>query len=521
MWDLQRRAYLWTRLHTAAICAVATTILGLSRTVYFAHSPDTVLITILPDDAFYYIQIALNRVTTGLWSFDGVAPTTGFHFLYAAALAAIQALRPGIDWRQLFLIIGLTATVFYGLSTYLVVRSADRLWGHSVAPLAALPFLTRISLSQVTTMMESWLVIFFAASTLYAVINNARLDRQRVLLLVLTGFLGSLSRTDYGLLPLSLFVCLSVLAKVQPGFHAYRTRSLLVILGMAAGILFSFARDYLSVGHVFQASAEVKHHWSSLAGHSALVPYRLIGSSGLPGLSWFGKWDGFCILTILLLGGTIWGMRLGWHKRRPLACTLHNACLLTLFGYVLFYRHNSQALQFWYVANFLAPMGIIWASLGTLVARRRRLVWGSGTLIAAVIVGASTLFRVHWPHQVGMMHAGHRLRNHGSGATYGAWNAGIIAFFSKAPVHNLDGLTNDRAVPFIKSNALFDFIKENHISYLVDYAVMLDSSSYRNRGGYADERATRCVVPQGTLDGDAPAFEGTHVVLYKVDANCL
>ena len=46
----------------------------------------------MPDDAFYYLQVACRRASEGVWSFDGEHPTTGFHIAWAVILASARAL---------------------------------------------------------------------------------------------------------------------------------------------------------------------------------------------------------------------------------------------------------------------------------------------------------------------------------------------------------------------------------------------------------------------------------------------
>jgi hypothetical protein len=50
---------------------------------------------VYPDDAFYYLRIAGNLVEGRGWTFDGLAPTNGFHPLYLWMLAPIMAFTRG------------------------------------------------------------------------------------------------------------------------------------------------------------------------------------------------------------------------------------------------------------------------------------------------------------------------------------------------------------------------------------------------------------------------------------------
>ena len=93
-------------------------LLFFTRIIYFFNQADSELITIIPDDACYYIQIAKNFSINGQWSLDGLTKTSGFHLLYALLLFLIFEIFPSITWQILYLIIG---TFTYSLSTILVV----------------------------------------------------------------------------------------------------------------------------------------------------------------------------------------------------------------------------------------------------------------------------------------------------------------------------------------------------------------------------------------------------------------
>jgi len=119
-----------------------------------------------------------------------------------------------------------------------------------------------------------------------------------------------------------------------------------------------------------------------------------------------------------------------------------------------------------------------------------------------------------------MMQAGLFLKEHKSNAVYASWNAGIISYFSGAKVINIDGLTNDEVLPFIKSNTLFDYIKRRNVNYLIDYEEMLNNRSLRIRGGYFDERMDRCISPLQAVDVGFPAWGEGRLKLFEVIQNC-
>jgi hypothetical protein len=67
----------------------------------------------------------------------------------------------------------------------------------------------------------------------------------------------------------------------------------------------------------------------------------------------------------------------------------------------------------------------------------------------------------------------------------GAWNAGIVSWFSQKKIINLDGLVNDNIYPYLVENDLLSYVKNNKIKYLIDYKAMLINEKLKKRGGYS------------------------------------
>src|SRR5258706_14962847 len=111
------------------IAGAAVGLCGMVRVLYFYYAPDAQLIGVVPDDAFYYMQMARHRAVDGFWTFDGTAPATGFHFLYGYLLVALNWLFGTMEWRQLFLLIGAGASILIGLAAGFVSRTAEVCFG--------------------------------------------------------------------------------------------------------------------------------------------------------------------------------------------------------------------------------------------------------------------------------------------------------------------------------------------------------------------------------------------------------
>ena len=455
--------YLFDRNPSIAAC-LAVFLLMTVRVIYFYYSPDEILIGVIPDDAFYYMQLAKHRETEGFWTFDGTSPATGFHFLYGYLLFFIYSIFGQIDWRQLFLIIGGSATVLISLAAYFVSLTAESLYGRKSILFAITPFFSTIALTQCTDMMESWLLIFFSALTIYYLSKEQTPSTSDELFLIVLGFLGSLSRTDYGMLPGVIFFMYLVSAPIVKNNGI--KRSSLVLAGAIMGIAVVLLQNLFISGQPLQASAQTKFYWSSIAGHSISPSIHMVRSIAFPIFDHSNKYFTFLISFILLFTAFSYRYSLNkseqkeYRKQFSPSPILISGCAVTIFAYIYFYRFASQGLQPWYSANFIAPIGIIFAAIGYYLFGSKMFVPALFCFLLYVFLCISNIFYVPWPHQAGMRQAGLYLKDHKMQAIFGSWNAGIISYFSGVRLINIDGLTNDEVLPFIKRNSLFDYIKK-------------------------------------------------------------
>jgi hypothetical protein len=495
---------------TAIAAGLVILLLCLIRVIYFFRAPDALLIGVIPDDAFYYIQLARHRIADGFWSFDGTAPATGFHLLYGYFLFALFKIFPNLTWRAAFFLIGILASVSMALAAYITAHSAGKLFGARSIPLAIAPYLTFMVLSQSSCMMESWLVMFFSALTIAATMENKDPGIKQTIGLVAIGAFGSLARSDYGMLPGFLFLSFAAASPFLG--RTYLKRTALLLAGAVIGVAVLLLHNLITTGHLFQASAEIKLFWSSVSGNSFAAPVSLVKR---------------ITLDALLIAGAFTLLHLPWSIKYPPsfarslpALALAAGCVLTIAGYIFFYRYDSAALLRWYCANFVAPIGITLAAAGYFLFNRLALTAGAITVAVYGSTALPSLLVVPWPHQDGMMKAGIFLKTQPSQTIYAAWNAGIISYFSGRDVINIDGLTNDDAVPYIVTNRLYDYLKIRKINTIVDWNVMMTEPLRRREGGYMDSRFDRCVHSTGTIAPDAPEFNQTKLQLFKIDPAC-
>lgn len=512
------------------VIALCYLLISAARTLYFFWQPDDTLIGIVPDDAFYYIQLALHHASGSGWTFDGQAPATGFHLLYAYLLSgAFQILGP-IDWRSLFLAVSCLGALACAWSTWRIVRLTEAVSGTWAAIVAGSLFLAPLSIDQPNLMMESWLVILVGAEVTHLVFDHAQrssLARNVILPLVL-GMVGSLSRSDFGLMPAML--CLGNIACGQ-SLRSTSTRSaFLATFGAALGVGLVMLHTHAIAHSWLQASAQTKLLWARELGYSTHASLQFvrdylaapIKSGTLHLLAKAG-------LTFLVIGVGIATVlatlqRAQLVTKDPRETPLLVSATLTLVGYITFYRFNSEALHDWYASTYAIPLALFFGMLaGKCRPVKMQSVVAGLFFSYFTLATISALTIVKWPHQASFMEAGKRIaRILNNQHRYASWNAGIIGYFSQKDLINIDGLVNDEVLPFLTQRNLPAYIQKRRIDTIVDYEVMFEQDRWLRRGGYDKRWITRCIEPGPYMDSpDSPRWVQSRLRVFSVRSDCL
>lgn len=486
------------------------------RLVWMACLPEAELIKFVPDDAFYYLVLAKNFSVEQRWTFDGQAPASGFHLLWGYLLAAVFSVFPAITWKTIFVVMGVLGSIAYSVAASLVAATVKKLIGVSAVGGVVFVFLGGYSIIQPAMLMEAPLVIFFAAALLFLTFREMdHVEAVYILLAAITGFLGMLSRSDFGLLPLILF-CVSIFLR-----DPQMTRvSLSALLGAVIGLVLVVAHTYWLSGELAPTSAQVKSHWAQVDGISIKPGYKILLALVAPS---FRTWDevlqsqiGFFLLLTLL------GLALCAALTHSNRQKIFSACISAVFvisGYLFLYRYNG-ALQIWYAASFLAPLSVLFGiAISTLYFR-----WPLIAISTALVLSAYSWhlsMSAPWPWQSSMMKGGSYLKEHPVAGSIGAWNAGIIRYFSNRQIVNLDGLVNDEILQYAKSGRLSDYVAKRQITYVMDFPFML-SDVFSASHGYSDGKLNSCLIAEHEIPSTSPAEEfGGKLTLYKVSGDCL
>lgn len=502
------------------------------------------LVAYAPDDAFYYLQAARNFAETGRWTFDGIEPSSGFHILhgYLLALGALLADTP--PFWVVFFIVSAGQILVLTLAIWLIVRTLRNSFGIAAGLAAVAIFGSAAVLHETTFLMEGPLVVLFAALGLrFLHLDDPRpLTPRSTITGILIGIGLTFARSDAGLVAAGL-VAAALIARERRGI----LRGAVVLGGAVIGLgLMLLNTLWISDGaSLLQASAREKSWWNELAGPSfAPILNTLTGvfnfQSGVPPTLAIKAERKIGLLDTsigLIVAGLVIGLiiatALAWRKRSAEGAStarfdrsrgLVIAMLAVVAGYVIFYRSNSQGIQPWYIANFIVPMTIVTAAGIDTVARQGR-AWRAvvaGLAVCAVLWGAMTGYKPIWPHQLAMQEAGVELRDAPTGQTFGAWNAGILGYFSEGRVVNLDGLMNDSIYEHSINGTLAEYIAGREIDAIVDFPLMFEWL-YPARGGYANGVLTSCMTAAPFFANEAPdrTWLATSITRYSLDRACL
>jgi hypothetical protein len=457
---------------------------------------------VLPDDAFYYFEIA-HRVWAGEGvTFDGTAPATGLHLLWLGLILPLFALFPAGSAKPVIASLWL-ATGLMALASVLVARITwrwTRRWDVAVALGACLtvnPWVVRESLNGLETALA---LAALAASVLGLVRYVEAPSRRRAAELTGLLVLTLLARSDA--LVVVAPACAVLLAR-----RAWWRDAALVAGGSAAGVAALSLLNWLRTGSFLQSSATAvpwlfHANWNRVNPGASPEQVRQHGwdvfqdalrftenALGPPQVQLFWLCAGALLLAL------VW--RLALRRAHPV--TLEDLTPLAILAGLTV---GLVALHFihGYVRWLPRPWYFVPASLGVCLApavlARLLVPSGAGARLASTVaalalgLGAVTLGRDlertqaqqghhSYPWQREMLEAGLAVSERlPKDAVVGAFNSGIIAYVSEQTVVNLDGVVNEDAARALKRHELLAYMRERQVRYLVDYPAMWQPSDF-------------------------------------------
>lgn len=466
---------------------------GALQIVTIARANRAWLLDVLPDDAFYYLEIA-RRIGEGQGpTFDGINQTSGFHPLWAGLIAPLTII---IDDGEVLVKAAMVTGLVLGLvGVALVSRLVTPVAGPEAAAFGALVVVHGPGAQWLRNGMESSLVVLALALCGLALrrFDSERSAAAAVLVGVASGA-AVLARTDLGIVALLVPVCMAVRAR-RPSVAGFWA------IGGGALVIPFAAWSYAVFGHLLSVSGMVKlestgavameqwggrlstGYWSHVADYAARYVEEIETDLG-------GTIVGPHLLVLLaLIGALAWWRSGRTSPDRATAGAGPAAWATAVLAAVVAAKTALDLVMLpeWAAAWSSAPARVglglaVGVAAWQLVRRIAARDGGLGAVAAAALVlfvlplasfdstSAETTAGPGWQHTLDR--AVQWIRSEGPVGRYGAYDAGLIGFELGGTVEvvNLDGLVNDYeyAELLLSGASRTRLLQHDQVDYLVN-----------------------------------------------------
>lgn len=453
--------------------------------------------TALADDAYYYFVIAENLATGHGSTFDGLAPTNGYHPLWMWLLAGLLRLLPALASLLPRIAPGLCGLLDLA-SGVLLFRVADSIVDRKAARwVAAIWFLSPFTIYISLRGMEAALGTMLMLALLWLLSRAAsKPSLARADMIYAGALLGcaTLARTDQ-LMTVGIAASAAIAAVEWKRGRIRATASSLTWVWATAILLVVpwFGWSFFEFGNPLQVSALVKHEssiiygslpweWSSLYGAIRSLTFVLFAPLFLPSRFLCGEefrpaalafLAGMLSLVLLPLRhiGSLLASRTSERSPEPLL-TVTVFGVTYLAAHYLLFAWIERTYTHWYALPTLALLtlwiGAAWSRWLRPTRRDDRRV----SVIAGAFVAFHLLGHVAFLTRLPIVE-GRFSRNWGSilsavveetdrPLVVGAWNAGSLAWAARdypgITVTNLDCLVNNAAYAALRDSAYIDYV---------------------------------------------------------------
>lgn len=474
------------------------------------------LLAVMPDDVFYYLQVARNLAQSGVSTFDGETLTNGYHPGWMLLMTVLAKFISGrMELLHACLITGFVLHALASLGIVRVLRPfAGTLWawvGGAFWLLNPLPLRVALQGMEGTLYVLALVVVMIVFQQRIAPHLRHSVPAVPARNLVLFGLSLSFAfwaRTEGILLAvLSVLYLAIAVARSSSSTRVGKVLRVALLTGgtFALGVAPWFAFSLLTTGSLGQKSGAMKMLWAS-------------GDYGA--LAW---WERTLVLTEFL--------RAWWFSVAPTLLFNQTHSVVALAAAIVLFvlvalgvrtiqqqetadgkNEDTPATLWCQMAAWLLPMLLLSGSVyGLLFADHRAWYWGQPGLIFFVLFyggAALCLRRAPWAQSsparsmagLGVLAyalllcvlfsrdvpAVYRLQPGAyesvawlekrvpASARIGVFNAGVPAYFSDLKIINLDGLMNNAVADHWRAHRFGDYLGEARIDYIADLEVSLD-----------------------------------------------
>lgn len=449
------------------------------------------------DDGFYYLEIARRAVAGEGSTFDGLNSTNGYHPLWLIALVAVFGIASSSEGAHLLAGIVQAMLAVAGVGVlYRLARTRIGLLGSSLATLVWIDLTHRLWLSGLEFSLHA--LCFFSCLLVLLVRFNVGLPRSCVPWAALGSLtsLTVLARLDSWLWAAVLTAALvvrSLSSPHRPGPRLWSAFALPIALPLLGWAAFSQAQ----FGSWVPVSAAVKRSWAPLllAQDPVFVAYGWLAAK-LTQLSQpfvrMGSSGEMRPLALGLLAVAAWilAVVLSWRWRavsRQLAAIRGSGPVVIYagvqFGAFVFLLHGYSSFEPWHsvALPLLGSLLIGWSGhwLATLRGSRASIV--AVRLAGAIVVALLIVVSLHtvralavWNRLESGRQSDQRLAaawindNLPPETRIGAWNAGVLGWYTRSPVVHLEGLVNSWEYHRQQPRDLCAYWREQGITHIAD-----------------------------------------------------
>ncbi len=482
------------RLSLLGVLAFFAVLLGVGyQQARLITQPEEVLLELVPDDAFYYLQIARHFAAGDGSTFDGENRASGYHPGWMALLVPVAAAQPASPWllRSALAL----SFLFHAAAAFASIGLMRRFTTPGLAIVGGIcwllnPFALLLSLQGVESALYAFALVVLLRTAARFVAAETASSRLH---LALAGALAFCfyARTEAGILAVVTFVA-------APALRGMSWREILRS-AFRLGLLFTllvlpwFLFCWMATGSPWQSSGAAKWLWGDRALGDLGFGARLGHALSFLGLDWLqSAWRITAASPLEKLHTFTWAatvpallalFAIGRGKaHRPLLFAtlwLLAATLATGLVYGLFHSE----FQIWYYtqpALFLFLLTFLWIARLAEEPRRLRRFLGvalPAVLLALSFVEAGLFYRFPrslYPWQFQFLTSQHEFEKLvPAGEPIGCFNAGIPAFYSRGRVINLDGLVNSTVLPYYRARRFDRYLLDHGIHYIADVQPVL------------------------------------------------
>jgi hypothetical protein len=432
------------------------------------------LITIVPDDAGYFLEIAENAAAGKGLTFDGINRTNGFQPLWLYTLVLLHyafKVQPEIMFR-----IGMVVQALLAFAAgILFYRILARIFSGRAVLISGIVFVFFVFFLSINLMESALLVfslslLFFSGWMLRVFSTYSRL-RHFVFGLLLG--LTFLARLDTVFIILAVFFfCLAQIVRSPVNRMEKVRRLVFIILGSSLIISPYLAYNLFSFGSIMPISGALKSSFPRISGPG--YAFSLLTKR---------NWGEIAIAITYFAWFFIRGRR---SSRPDSGLGYFRLCMAVLSLSVLMHFIHTSLFMKWAIFRWHF---VTYTLLATLVLNelaeytlsrsffeRRRAIYRLAVILM-IIGGSIILFKRHsQPFKLNWTVESYKAalwtrRNTDENAVLAMKDAGIFGYFSERSVINLDGVVNNmKYQEVLDKRKLGEYLERNGVRYLAKHA---------------------------------------------------